>query len=118
MLRRLFGGDPNIQSINPREAWERLSDKQTSAILIDVRETWEFNSGHARGARNIPLSQFGRRMQEIPKNREVMLICQSGHRSRDAARMLRQAEIPQALNISGGTTVWRMHSLPMEGGHR
>ena len=118
MLRRLFGGDSSIQSISPNEAWERLSNKQTSAFLVDVREPWEFNNGHARGARNIPLSQFAQRITEIPGSRDVLLICQSGHRSMNAARLLRQRGAEQVFNVSGGTTVWRMHGLPMEGGRR
>jgi rhodanese-related sulfurtransferase len=118
VLRRLFSGDSSIPSINPKEAWERLSDKQAKAVLVDVREPWEFNSGHAKGARNIPLSQFARRVKEIPQGRDVLVICQSGHRSMSAARMLQQQGATQVFNISGGTTIWRMHGLPMDSGGR
>jgi rhodanese-related sulfurtransferase len=118
VLERLFGGSAKIPSVNPREAWERLSDKQASAVLIDVREPGEFNGGHAKGAKNIPLSQLGKRVAEVPRNREVLLICQSGNRSMTAAHFLQKQGITQVFNVSGGTTVWRMHGLPLEGGRR
>lgn len=112
---RLFGGASKISSINPREAWERVSKKEFNAVLIDVREPWEYNSGHAKGAKNIPLSQLGRRLAEVPKNREILLICQSGNRSVSAAHFLQKQGLTQVVNVSGGTTVWRMHGLPLDG---
>ena len=118
VLERLFGGASKIPSVNPREAWERLSKGQPTPVLIDVRESWEFNSGHAKGAKNIPLSQLGKRVGEIPRNRDVLLICQSGNRSMNAANFLHQQGITQVFNVSGGTSVWRMHSLPLDGGKR
>lgn len=112
---RLFGGASKISSINPREAWERVSQKDSNAVLIDVREPWEYTSGHAKGAKNIPLSQLGRRLAEVPKNREILLICQSGNRSVSAAHFLQKQGHTQVVNVSGGTTVWRMHGLPLDG---
>jgi rhodanese-related sulfurtransferase len=118
VLERLFGSPAKVPSINPREAWERLSGGPPAPLLIDVRESWEFNSGRAKGATNIPLSQLGKRLGEIPRDREVLLICQSGNRSMNAARYLQRQGITQVVNVSGGTTVWRMHGLPLEGGKR
>ncbi|HET8909104.1 MAG TPA: rhodanese-like domain-containing protein [Ktedonobacterales bacterium] len=115
MFDRLFGGASKISSINPREAWERVSQKDSNAVLIDVREPWEYNSGHAKGAKNIPLSQLGRRLAEVPKNREILLICQSGNRSVSAAHFLQKQGLTQVVNVSGGTTVWRMRGLPLDG---
>jgi rhodanese-related sulfurtransferase len=112
---RLFGGASKISSISPREAWQRVSKNGSNAVLIDVREPWEYNSGHAKGAKNIPLSQLGRRVAEVPKNREILLICQSGNRSVSAAHFLQKQGITQVVNVSGGTTVWRMHGLPLDG---
>lgn len=118
MLERLFGGGAKIPSVNPREASERLASGPSAPLLIDVREAWEFSSGRAKGAKNIPLSQLAKRTGEIPRDREVLLICQSGNRSMSAARYLQQQGITQVVNVSGGTTVWRMQGLPLEGGKR
>jgi rhodanese-related sulfurtransferase len=117
VLQRFFGG-AKVPSVNPREAWERLSSGQATPVLIDVREPWEYNGGHAKGARNIPLGQLPKRLGEVPRDRDVLVICQSGHRSMNAVNFLHQQGITQAINVTGGTAMWRMHGLPLDGGRR
>ncbi|HYL44701.1 MAG TPA: rhodanese-like domain-containing protein [Ktedonobacteraceae bacterium] len=117
MFRQLFGGDKSrIPSVNPQEAWKQLSAASSSSMLIDVREPWEYANGHASNAKNIPLSQLQQRVDEVPGDREVLLICQSGHRSMQAAKFLSQHGKTQVVNVTGGTTVWQMHGLPMSPG--
>lgn len=81
--------------------------------LVDVRSEWEFNSGHIPGAINIPLEQISWRMNEIPRNRPVVVVCQSGNRSQAGARAMVEAGI-QAYNLQGGTMIWMMNGLPLE----
>lgn len=115
MFDRLFGRPAgSIPSISPRDAWERFSTTHGEAALVDVREVGEFARGHAKGARNVPLSQLNRRVKEIPTGKDVFLICQSGSRSMQAAHFLKAQGYERIWNISGGTTVWRMSQLPME----
>lgn len=114
MFQRFFGGANSIPAISASEAWRRLSQSDTQSILIDVREEWEYQRGHARGAKNIPLSQLRQRLPELPRDREILLICQSGHRSMQAAKMLYHQGIEQIVNVTGGTSLWHVHKLPME----
>lgn len=115
MFDRLFGhSGAGIPAISPRDAWQRFSTAKSDTVLIDVREVGEFARGHAKGARNIPLSQFNRRFREIPTGKDVLLICQSGNRSAQAARLLQAQGYERVWNVSGGTTVWRMSQLPIE----
>ncbi|KMK77336.1 rhodanese-like domain-containing protein [Alkalihalobacillus pseudalcaliphilus] len=60
------------------------------AQLIDVREPREYNGGHILGARNIPLSQLSQRLNELSPDRAIYLYCQSGARSRQAAKVLKK----------------------------
>lgn len=117
MFERWFGGlGTAVASISAPEAAERLARKGkgvVAPVLIDVREGYEFAQGHARGARNIPLGDLGQRLSEIPRDRDVLLICQSGNRSASAARHLLRAGYTRVINISGGTSAWRMHHLPL-----
>lgn len=114
MLDKLFGGSGNrIQSVNVNELAERLKDTAHPAVLIDVREVWEFTRGHARGAKNIPLGEVMRRIKEIPQDTDVYIICQSGNRSMTAARALLQSGLTRVFNVSGGTGMWMMHHLPL-----
>ena len=115
MFDRLFGrASSGIESISPRDAWEKYSGAKNETALIDVREAWEFSRGHAKGARNIPLSQLSSRIKDIPTNKDILLICQSGNRSLQAAAFLKQHGIERVWNVSGGTAVWRMSQQPME----
>lgn len=115
MLEWLFGGAANAApSLTVGEAWHRLSREKPAPILIDVREEWEFRGGHARGAKLIPLSQLGKRIGEVPQDRDILLICQSGNRSLSAAKLLQRQGITRVFNVSGGTSAWRMQRLPME----
>ncbi len=120
MFKRLLGGSDNasrpqaIPSVNPVDAQKLLSRANEPTALIDVRERWEYARGHAKGATNIPLSQLGHRASEVPTDRDVLVICQSGHRSMQAAKMLQRHGMTRITNVLGGTSLWHMHNLPME----
>ncbi|RAQ97232.1 rhodanese-like domain-containing protein [Thermogemmatispora tikiterensis] len=103
-----------VATIDVRQAWERLSRADSEAVLIDVREPWEYRSGHAPRAVNIPLGQLATRVDEVPRDREVLLICLSGHRSAQAARLLQRLGLSRVVNVKGGITSWRLHGLPVE----
>lgn len=87
---------------------------QQGAQLVDVREPDEFRAGHASGARNIPLGQLSTRVGEIATDRTVLLICQSGNRSRVAQHLLRRQQITDTRNVQGGTMAWHRAGLPMK----
>ncbi|MHB8599439.1 MAG: rhodanese-like domain-containing protein [Ktedonobacteraceae bacterium] len=114
MFQRLFQSKNSVPSIPVTEAWSRLSSQDATPVLIDVREDWEYRKGHAKGAKNVPLSKLPQRVQEIPQDHEVLLICQSGHRSMQAAQFLQQQGRNNVVNVSGGTSLWRLHKLPIE----
>lgn len=76
------------------------------ATIIDVREVFEFDEGHAVGAVNIPLGELGNRLDELPQNGEqFFVICRSGGRSGKAVQALRSRDY-DAVNIAGGTLEW------------
>ena len=69
------------------------------AILVDVRETNEFHSGHISGAVNVPLSRIG--TIEASKDRPLYLYCLRGNRSRQAVRVLKQMGYADLRSIGG-----------------
>src|SRR5262249_20605996 len=105
-----------IPEITVRAAWQRLSDanSQPSALLIDVREAWEYTGEHAAGAVNLPLSALRAREGEVPRDRDILLICQVGQRSMMAARFLRQQGGERVFKVEGGTDAWETAQLPLE----
>lgn len=107
-----------VPGISVREAWQRLTqaDGTSQAVLIDVREVWEFSDGHAQGAINVPLSQFRERYTEVPRDRDVLMICHVGGRSLQAARFLQTKGVTRVANVEGGTDDWEAQGLPMQRG--
>ena len=101
-------------SISVREASARMQDQQRDALLLDVRETYEYVPRHPTGAVNIPMSRLQRRASEVPKDREVLVICEHGNRSVNVTRFLLAQGVARALNVDGGTEEWEQARLPME----
>jgi phage shock protein E len=94
VLKRFLGGGKVASSIVKQKL-------ESGAIIIDVRTPDEFRDGAYPGAKNIPLSDLGRRLGEIPKDRPVVLYCASGARSSSAARAMRQAGYADVINAGG-----------------
>ena len=101
-----------IRELTPKEALERL---QAGALLIDVRAEHERALGMAAGARGIVRELLeADPAASIPDcDTEVLLICQSGRRSHDAALALYAMGYTEIASIAGGTTAWDMEGLPM-----
>lgn len=84
------------------------------AVLIDVREPWEWAAGRARGARHIPLADLPGSLDSLPREAPIYLICATGRRSHNAAAFLRQAGFARPINVRGGTEAWQRAGLPIE----
>jgi sulfur-carrier protein adenylyltransferase/sulfurtransferase len=88
----------------------QLADKIASShdvVLIDVREPYEWQAGHIDSATHIPLSQVPKRVAEIPKDREIVMICRSGGRSAQAQHFLmHQHGYTRVKNLVGGMQRW------------
>lgn len=100
-----------VPNINPEEAY-RLLQSDPRVVIVDVRQPVETRSGSVPGAVLIPLTEFGRRMEELPRDRPILTICRSSHRSPIAARRLKQAGY-EVTNVLGGTMAWSAAGLPL-----
>lgn len=69
--------------------------------IIDVRERYEYERGHVKGANNIPLSELRQKVSLIPKDKPVYLYCRSGQRSYNAVKALRNLGYDNVSNITG-----------------
>jgi rhodanese-related sulfurtransferase len=99
--------------IEVNDAKER---QEKGALLIDVREPGEWTAGHASGARHIPLGQLDKHLAGLPRDRELLFICQSGMRSARAVARARAAGLDKARNVKGGLSAWQRAGLPLNGG--
>jgi rhodanese-related sulfurtransferase len=86
------------------------------ARLIDVRESYEFKGelGHVAGAELVPLGTLDEAMKDWPKFSNLIVICRSGARSRQAAEKLLAAGFKTVMNLTGGMKAWNDAGLPVE----
>ena len=96
------------QTVSPAEAHQLSKD---GAFFIDVRTPAEYKTGHASGTRNLPLQNLQNRLRDLPKERQILVICQSGARSANACNFL-SAQGYNVVNVSGGTANWQRSGLP------
>src|SRR5690554_3711088 len=82
--------------------------------VIDVRGRAEWEAGHIPAVPNIPLGYLVDRLEEIPRDRPVVLQCQSGGRSAIAAGLLQARGIERAINLEGGIVEWSRRGNPVE----
>lgn len=101
----------------PTESVQDLAAARAAddAVVLDVREAFEFTAGHVPGAILLPLGQLMSRIDEVPTGSLIHVICQSGNRSGVATELLMTKGF-QATNVAGGTGAWRAAGYPVEQG--
>ena len=112
LLGRIFGKP--LPAVNAVDLNEKLKNGKRTLVL-DVRQREEYRSGHIAGAKLIPLNELGRRLKELPKDREIVCVCASGNRSNSATRILTGAGY-NAINMKGGMSAWRRANLAVKKG--
>jgi rhodanese-related sulfurtransferase len=88
------------------------ADLPDGVFLLDVREDDEWAAGHAPEAKHVRLGDLAARTAEVPRDREIYLICRGGARSAYAAQML-ASQGWQAVNVADGMTGWAVAGRPM-----
>ena len=92
---------------------EAVAQRAADAYVLDVREPAEYARGHVGGAVNIPQAELATRLAELPRERPLLVICQTGARSRLATAFLTQLGYPAVANVLGGTAAWRRAGKPL-----
>jgi rhodanese-related sulfurtransferase len=104
----------NIPAVSPHEALQMQTQKQ--AVIVDVRENDEWNSGHIAGAIHVPLSDLQNHLAELSKyqNSQLIVQCRSGARSAKAADILAKAGFTNVHNLAGGLNAWQKENLTIQ----
>ncbi len=92
---------------------EALEQRPPQAMVLDVREPDEYAHGHIADAVNIPQAELATRLEEIPRDRPVLAICQWGSRSYRAAQFLKQMGYQHVVSVAGGTGTWEERGKPL-----
>lgn len=93
-----------VKQISTTDLKKVITDKNKQ--YIDVRTSAEFKNNHIRGFKNIPLHQLVEKTNELSKEKEVVVICQSGMRSNQASKLLKKQGYKLVTNIKGGMNTW------------
>lgn len=103
------GGLPSTTSVD-----EAYSMYQDGAFVLDVRTVEEWNEFHAPGTTLIPLDQLASRVDEVPRDRPIVVVCRSGNRSDEGRDILLDAGFTQVTSMDGGLNEWRASGYPIE----
>ena len=107
---------PTVPTIDVAEADRRLREDPAGPILLDVREPNEFVEVRAPGAVLLPTSVFMARIDELPPDRPLLIVCHVGGRSAAVVSYLIRAGRSDVVNVAGGMDAWARAGLPVRRG--
>jgi rhodanese-related sulfurtransferase len=97
-----------VRDLRPAELEAYLTAAPEAPLLLDVREPWEFAICHLEGSRLLPMGQLAAAVAsgELPRDREIVVICHHGIRSRQVAMYLDYQGYQRVINLQGGVDAW------------
>jgi rhodanese-related sulfurtransferase len=101
-----------INEIDSESLHERIASGE-DVLLVDIRTPAEIAQGAIPAALHLPMHLIPIRINELPKDREVVLYCRSGARSYQACAYMMQQGYDRVLNLRGGIIAWARHGYPI-----
>ena len=98
-LSAISKSEENSTNVEANNIENLLKNKE---FLLDVREEYEYQDGHIKGAINLPLREILEKKDTLPKDKDIYVYCRSGHRSADAVNFLKSLGFEKIHNIEGG----------------
>jgi rhodanese-related sulfurtransferase len=95
----------HIPEIGPAALQARL-ESPTPPLVLDVREDWEREAARLAGTLDIPMMEIPQRLAELPRDRDIVVMCHGGMRSLKVAQFLAQNGFDRVSNLTGGIHAW------------
>lgn len=95
---------------------QAAAKRDAGAFILDVRQPEEWNGSRIPGSTLIPLEELAARIQEVPRDKEIVVVCRTGNRSQAGRDILRQAGFTQVTSMAGGVKQWQAAGLPTVAG--
>jgi rhodanese-related sulfurtransferase len=95
---------------------EAAALRDAGAFVLDVRQPDEWAAGHIEGATLIPLGELASRVAEVPRGRNVVVVCRSGNRSAQGRDILLDGGYAAVTSMAGGMNDWAGSGRPVETG--
>jgi len=108
----MLSESPAIPEMAPNE----IETAVAGALLLDVREPSEYAYSHVPGAINMPQADLASRLDELPHDRNIVVICQAGMRALRSAQFLRQVGFERVASLKGGIAEWHAAGRPLTHG--
>ena len=86
---------------------QAAAKRQAGAFILDVRQPDEWADTHIPSSTLIPLGELENRINELPQNQEIVVVCRSGNRSAQGRDILKQAGFSQVTSMAGGLNEWK-----------
>ena len=96
--------------ISAAQAYEKY---QQGAFFLDVRSQQEWDQGHIARSTLIPLDSLQGRLNELPRDQDIVVVCRSGVRSKEGSTILRQAGFTRVTCMTGGLQAWVAAGYPL-----
>jgi rhodanese-related sulfurtransferase len=96
--------------ISAGQAYEKY---QQGAFFLDVRTQEEWDQGHIAKSTLIPLDSLQARLNELPRDQDIVVVCRSGVRSKEGTAILRQAGFTHVTCMTGGLQAWVAAGYPL-----
>ncbi|MFQ6093480.1 MAG: rhodanese-like domain-containing protein [bacterium] len=105
------------QDITPAEVHQKVENGD-DMVIVDVRELWEYDPAHIIGAINLPWNSrvLQERYEELPMDRDIIVVCRSGNRSAAASTFLDSQGFEHVFNMVGGMLAWEWETVSSRGG--
>ena len=108
-----FAGDEIINK-NVEEVFELYNKKAKEVVFIDVREPFELKEGVIPNVKAIPLGTISSSVAKLDKNKNYVLVCRSGRRSKNAYKIMEKAGFKHLINLEGGMNAWYDKGYPVK----
>jgi rhodanese-related sulfurtransferase len=95
-----------MREFSATELRDYLEAAQTPPLLLDVREPWEFDRARIDGSTLVPMRSVPGQLEALDPQRETVVICHHGIRSRMVGRYLESQGFSNVINLSGGVAAW------------
>ncbi|MGB6669463.1 MAG: MBL fold metallo-hydrolase, partial [Candidatus Acidiferrum sp.] len=112
-------GRPELIAFTERLSAQFAAELMASSqppVILDVRAPREREHKHIAGSLSTPLNHLSERVEELPKNRPLLVYCAGGYRSSIAASILQKHGFDQVSEIAGGMAAWEATKLPVSSG--
>ena len=113
----MLRADASVGDLSTEDSFKMIQDNKdnSSFIVLDVRTPAEYKEGHIDRSTNIDFSaaDFADKISKLDKTKTYLVYCRSGHRSANAAALMKSANFTKIFNMLGGIVKWQSENRPV-----